>query len=500
MKTKQITTIFVLLLIHTLILNIGFAQDYTQRNLPEKVTVRIGKGGIRDIDFSPDGTQIAVGSPSGVWLYDANTGAELGLLTEHTIEPEHIVFSPNGKTLAYGKYGYILLWDVTTRKHIKSIDMPLQFIDTLKFTNDGKSLLCKNSDSVVTSWDIEIGEKKKEFYPTSLSGSDEKVQTKLRLEFTGLDLYLDSRNENSILAFMHIDNKIRLEDPNTGKHLRSIEDIKSRYGKLVLSPDGTILAIQSNVGTARLWDVVTGKHIADLTKNPRSYGLLEFSRDGKTLVSQTNTDDLEIWDVATQTLRSTIRGERNKYIHAVAFPSDGKQFVGANRRGEMFIWNAYTGEELLSFTADHTNPLVTLDISPDNSILAISTYNDKIQLWELFPSIKLSKRIKAENAPLSFSFSADSKTLTGVAPLKYNQEIRNTYVKDNILGKLSQWDTKTGQHLSDIPIELHQEKEVENKENTSVTGLLSDKVIISPNGYILATCQNSRHAIDIIMN
>lgn len=496
MNTKHIITIFISLLILTIILNNGIAQDYTQQNLPEKAKARIGKGSIRDIDFSPDGTQFAVGSPSGVWLYDANTRDEIGLLTEHTIEPEHIVFSPDGKTLAYGKYGDILLWDVEKRKLKISIEMQMQFIDTIRFTNDGRGLLCKNSDSVVTLWDIDTGEKNKEFYPTSFNGSDEVSKTTPGLEFTGLDLSLDSRNENSILAYMDNNNKIRLEDANTGQLMRSIDDIKSRYGKLVLSPDGTILVIHSIDGPVRLWDINTGKHLGDLTKDPRYYGLLEFSRDGKTLVSQTKSDDLEIWDVATKTLQCTIKVEKNKYIHSVAFPLDGKKLVGANRHDEIFIWNAYTGEELFSSKAGHTNPLITLDLSLDSRHLAISTYNDKIQLWELFPAIQLSKRIEVEKAPLAFSFSADGNTLTSAAPLQYNKRIRNNYVEANILGKLSQWDTKTGEHLSDIPIELHREKEVQDKENKSVTGWISVNVMLSQNGYILATCHNGSLAMN----
>ena len=39
-----------------------FTPNHTQENLPEGAKVRLGKGSINDIKFSPDGTQLAVAS------------------------------------------------------------------------------------------------------------------------------------------------------------------------------------------------------------------------------------------------------------------------------------------------------------------------------------------------------------------------------------------------------------------------------------------------------
>ena len=55
------------------------AKDYSQWHLPKAAKARFGKGGVNVIQFSPDGTQLAVGSNIGIWLYDVETGEEQSL-------------------------------------------------------------------------------------------------------------------------------------------------------------------------------------------------------------------------------------------------------------------------------------------------------------------------------------------------------------------------------------------------------------------------------------
>ena len=45
--------------------------EYPNWQLPEGAITRFGKGTINDIKFSPDGTQFAVATTIGVWIYDS---------------------------------------------------------------------------------------------------------------------------------------------------------------------------------------------------------------------------------------------------------------------------------------------------------------------------------------------------------------------------------------------------------------------------------------------
>jgi len=63
-----------LLLMFGLCFSSTFGQENPQWNLPVGAKARIGKGGVKEIKYFPDGTRLAVASTVGVWVYDVHTG------------------------------------------------------------------------------------------------------------------------------------------------------------------------------------------------------------------------------------------------------------------------------------------------------------------------------------------------------------------------------------------------------------------------------------------
>ena len=92
MNVRRISLFFVLVLVSmaplTVFLQSSIAQDYTQMGLPEGAKLRLGKGYIIDLKFSPDGDRLAVASSIGIWIYDVFTGRELNLLTKDARPPK----------------------------------------------------------------------------------------------------------------------------------------------------------------------------------------------------------------------------------------------------------------------------------------------------------------------------------------------------------------------------------------------------------------------------
>ena len=89
-----------LLLFLVLCLPNAHSQEHTQLFLPEGAVARFGKGYVGDVQYSPDGSRLAVGTSMGVWLYDTTTYQEVALVTARTNWYTSVVFSPDRKTLA----------------------------------------------------------------------------------------------------------------------------------------------------------------------------------------------------------------------------------------------------------------------------------------------------------------------------------------------------------------------------------------------------------------
>ncbi len=476
-------------------------DDYTRWNLPDGAKHRLGKGSINGISFSPDGTQIAVGSATGVWIYDVRTGAELSLLTDHKSRFGEVAFSPDGKTLASGMYDKILLWNITTRKHLKTFNREKSLFNTLTFIGDGKTLLCESYDGSVNLWDVKTGGKT-DFYPKSSRGLSAHLSSIFGRGVSAADLFIDNINNNKIFAVGFEDGKIRLEDAGSGKRLKTLEGHTDRVSQLVFSSDGTLLVSTSYFNDPLLlWDVTTGKLITTLTQNPKFWGFVSFSKNGETLACQTLDNDIELWDVATKTLRTTI-GEKlespisfSSTIHALAFSPDSKRIAGANRKGEIRIWDVNTGDELFSLKKGHVYGLGDLVFSPSSDLLAAGQGNT-IQLWNAQNFTQLSKRINTDGYS-AFVIPPDGNTIISVKGFSFTKKWREARIKESVNTTLNVWDIHSGEKLSEFPVESHIEDKpypVEKHGSGMPGGSMDDNVILSQDGNILAAALNSKNA------
>ena len=162
---------FSILFISVLLPQSAFAQDYIRWGLPEGATARLGKGSIFNIAYSPDGARLAVAGYIGVWIYDAYTGAEIALFTEHKRRVHNVTFSPDGGTLASGSAdNAILLWNAVTGAHKQILKGHTMLVDSVAFSPDGGTLASGSRDHTIRLWDAFAGTHK-----MTLKGHTESV-------------------------------------------------------------------------------------------------------------------------------------------------------------------------------------------------------------------------------------------------------------------------------------------------------------------------------------
>lgn len=449
MKSEHILSITMLLLAQIVSLSIGIAQEYTELNLPDEAIARFGKGWIKSISYSPDGTRLAVASSTGIWIYDADTGTEQILLTGNEHGTNSVVFSPDGDSLASGGYREILLWDVATSKILNSFIGHKGWV-RVGFVKDSDTLI-SFGNRVVILWDIASGRKIREIKIIDSNGIRRFFLTLFGREVWSAYLYLNKKTDNGIAAIGYKNGIVRLKDATTGKQLREIQGHKDIVNQLTISPDGKILAVDIYNSPPSLWDIATGKKLKVLSENVSLGGMFTFSRDNKTLIYQTAFDGIELWNVESGKLRATLGNNSNR-IGPITFSPDAKQFIGGSADGLIRTWDALTGKELSILTTGHTQGINAIAFSRDGNTLVVGI-NKTIQLWDTKTHTLISDETQQAEKLIDLTFSADDNIVTSICKLRFHIKKRDDYRKESISGELRLWNASNGEFLSFSPIE-----------------------------------------------
>ena len=335
------------LLIVGILPNWSLAQDQTQEHFSEGAKMRIGKGSASDIAFSPDGTQFAVTTNIGIWIYDAKTGAEITVLKQPGRGYGKIAFSPDGNVLACAMgsngRGEVQLWDKAAGQLVTTLPSPMG-ISSLFFSEDGTKLTCAGAFGRIHVWEI----------------SPETPPVLV----TDISLYFPSWRDFSLTE---------------------------------LSPDGRFLAItipnwRDKDFSIQLWDGQTGELSYTLKGHTRVVTALTFSPDSKTLVSSDDYKTIRVWNTEFGNLQSTMKWPDRTSTHALAFSPRGR-FLTSGHGDGVRLWHYTVGEaqqwdyaigayQNIMDLKGHKDSVYRFAFSPDELTLLTVSKDGSIIAWD----------------------------------------------------------------------------------------------------------------------
>jgi WD40 repeat protein len=281
-----------------------------------------GAGGA--VEFTPDGSAIAVGGADGaLTLWDPRTGE----LTGTTAPGGEMAGGPvgalaRGDELAALTGSGVRVWDATGRR--ERFDLPVPEGVDLAWSADGSVLAVARPDGVllVDRTGATLGR---------LAGDPVRRSTAVAVS-------PDGRFVASALTEAGYpqtpDGEVVIRDRRSGAR---VAKLASSATSLAFSHDGKRIATAPIIGPVRLWDARSGRLETTLTGYAGAVTDVAFSPGDTALATGSADGRVRVWDPETGRRQLELRGHVG-VVRDLAFSPDGKQLASSGAEGVVRVW------------------------------------------------------------------------------------------------------------------------------------------------------------------
>jgi WD40 repeat protein len=371
------------------------AQIWDTQITPRKVTLGGHRDAVNTAVFSPDGRFVVTASndrTARVWL--AETGEQVSNLVGNNGHVLAAVFSPDSKLIATESDDQTTrLWDSGTNQQTIIVQGGHDFIKASSSPNGRLIALVKDGKLQIMD-----SLSKLVIYEGAYSLLNEA-------SFSSTSQFVVMANRDSTAAVL---------DLSTGKSItmrHSLGNFDANVYTAAFSPDDKFIVTTSR-GSAWIWSAKTGEKIDQFDRElPTVAGVTdaEFSPDGRRLVIATRLAGAEIWDLRDHQLLTQLATPLNSgLLNSVTFSPDGQFVLGGSDDGVARVWNANTGQRLLTLRG-HTARVYSSRFSSDGRFIATASADRTARIWDAFTGRALTVVRGHTDDVLSAEFSPQNK-------------------------------------------------------------------------------------------
>lgn len=343
------------------------------------------QGWITDVQWSADGQWIVSASRDGTLkLWDGKT-LQLVRILQGGKGWINAVQMVNAQTIvAGGEDGTVRLWSVAG-KLLRTWKAHRERITSIALSPDRQSFLTASGDRTLKRWNL---------------------QGQLLQTYEGHTDQVNSVSwQGQTIASVGADRQIMLWSVN-GALIRNFQGSPEEITSVQFSPDGKMLLTSGSDKMARLWRVVE-----TALPNPVTVSAIVFLPQGNQFVVAQSAhklqwfkqSDRKFWKLAQSW---QIPGD---LITSLAVSPDGKQLVGTDVSGQVFLWQ--TSGQLLSQRNLQTGRLQVAQFSPQGHTIAIAGEDKKITLLNVINLSTIATLSGHADEITTLQFSPDGQWL-----------------------------------------------------------------------------------------
>ena len=300
---------------------------------------------ITGLEFSPDGSLLAVGGFQEILLHAADGSAIEARLLGRSDKIHSIDFTADGKRLvAVGgtpaRFGEVQVWDLDKREQVHSVMATSDTLFAGEVSPDGSKAVYGAADKTVRMVDLDSGE---ELYKAG-HHEDWVLQSVF-----GID--------GKRIVSVGRDRAAKLADAATGAFLENVNFLRDKLYAVARHPrrDYVLIGGEDRVPYLYTMDRPRALKIADDSTLVRKYEeqdgkifALAFSPDGSRIAVGGVAEEVPVYDSETGERVATCRGHEGG-IFVLAFHPDGNRVATGGFDGVVRIYDAETGAQLHSF-------------------------------------------------------------------------------------------------------------------------------------------------------
>lgn len=222
----------------------------------------------------------------------------------------------------------------------------------------------------------------------------------------------------------HSNGRIRAWDVKTGVLKLELCDHVATISSLSFAPHPSVLLVSASMdGTLKLWDMSDdGNMIKTLRTNCTAFYGCCWSPDAMALATVGNYHSVHIWDVKTWSVRHRLTGHRNN-VSCCDFSPDGALLATSSYDSRVIIWDTDSGAALLFL--EHCTPPLSLifaggangsyvrsvSFCHDGRHVATACDDGYVRFWDAFGQDSCVVQASAIAGGLVCSYSPDGAIL-----------------------------------------------------------------------------------------